>query len=422
MVLTVVDLLATRVVGQASRRGLIPRVPTGDRLLADVEAWLTTGYPDFVRSTSRSALETGGARLDVSLHPAAPGFVMTATDTGRVGVDADTTVVGPGYHRFIVRVLERMGSELAISWSEDPAGDRAATERAYLGWLGRALVDARAARAAGRDGIHLATPAGTRFTFDGAIATVLGPRDDAWLDSAVGDTRIATDITPWWADATDGQSLLNRALCLIWLDVRWRAPALKAEGLLMDEVHRLLSKAFPLDPTLAYPWRAWAELVGLRGLDDPMSRQVVARAAQAPDAVREIGYRRAPVTISHEGWALTIPGSFAERRTPDEWWGGGAGRGITLAAVPTGSAAGAMGAAAFIQQFGGDLGPDAIDHRAGGVLGRATLTTDTRSGVEVGVLEGYSAVVGSGAAIRIEFDDPADWQWAIDMWRSLAPG
>ena len=432
----VVDPLAARVVGQAARRGLIPRVPTGDRLLVDMEAWLTTGYPDVVRSTRRSTVEADETQLHVSLHPAASGFILTASDAGRVSAEADTVAVGPGYHRFVGRVIERMGSELAISWNRGGAdrggapddaavltfADRAVAERAYLGWLGRALVEARAAHVAGGAGIHLGIPAGTRFTFDGAIATVLGPRDDAWLEVAVADTRIATDITPWWADATDGQCLLNRALCLMWLEVRWRPPALKDEGLLLDEVHRLLSKAFPLDPTLAYPWRAWAELVGLRGIRDPMARQVDTRAAQAPDDGREIGYRRAPVTITHEGWALEIPGTFAERRTPEEWWGGGAGRAITLAAVPTGSATGAMGAHAFIQQFGGDLGPEAIDHRAGGVMGRATLTTDTSSGVEVGVLEGYSAVVGSGAAIRIVFDDPADWQWAMDMWRSLAPG
>jgi hypothetical protein len=52
-------------------------------------------------------------------------------------------------------------------------------------------------------------------------------------------------------------------------------------------------------------------------------------------------------------------------------------------------------------------------------MGRARITTDASSGVEVGVVEGYSAVVGSGAAIRIVFDDPSDWEWAIDMWRSL---
>jgi hypothetical protein len=173
---------------------------------------------------------------------------------------------------------------------------------------------------------------------------------------------------------------------------------------------------------MAYPWRAWAELVELLAVDDAMARQATSRAAHAPEDVAPIGYRRQPVTISHEGWALEIPGDFAERRTPEEWWGGGAGRNITLAAVETGTADGAMAAHAFVQQFAGDLGPDAIDHRGGGVMGRAKLSTDTSSGVEVGVLEGYSAVVGSGAAIRIVFDDPADWNWAVDMWRSLAPG
>src|SRR5207247_2069667 len=83
------------------------------------------------------------------------------------------------------------------------------------------------------------------------------------------------------------------------------------------------------------------------------------RAARDTAERAPIGYRRAPVTIRHEGWALDIPGSYAERRTPDEWWGGGAGRNITLAAVRTATASGAMGAQTFVDQFGGDLGPDA---------------------------------------------------------------
>jgi hypothetical protein len=152
-----------------------------------------------------------------------------------------------------------------------------------------------------------------------------------------------------------------------------------------------------------------------------MARQAVTRAERAPESA-PIGYWRGPVTITHEGWALEIPGSFAERRTPEEWWGGGQGRNITLAAVQTGTASGAMDAGTFVEQFAGDLGTEAIDHRANGVIGRAVIRTDASSGLEVGVLEGYSAVVGSGAAIRIVFDDPADWQWALDLWRSLAPG
>ena len=436
MATTLISPLHARLTGQASRRGLIPRVPAADSLLADAETWLKATFPEAVRSIERPVREQGEAELTVELHPAAPPLVMTASDTGRVAVTAATESVGPGYHRFVGRVLERMGADLALTWERggeegpDPSSDATATtfadrpntERGYLAWLGRSLIHARTRSPAVDRPIPLGLREDVRYHLEGAILTALGPRDAAWLDVAVTDTRIATDVTPWWADATDGQYLLNRALCLMWTEVRWRAPAMKNERLLLDEVHRLLSRAYPNDPNLAYPWRAWAELVDHASIEDPMASQVRNRAATAGADERPIGYRRAPVTIRHEGWALEIPGSFAERRTAEEWWGGGAGRNITLAAVQTGTATGAMGAQSFIQQFAGELGPEAIDHRAGGVIGRATLSTDTTSGLEVGVLEGYSAVVGSGAAVRIVFDDPADWDWAVEMWRSLAPG
>jgi len=428
--------LLARVAGQASRRGMIPRVPSGDSLVSAVEAWLTTAYPDAVRSTRRRTLQSGETELAVVLHPAAPELVLTASDNGRVAVVADTEAVGPGYHRFVGRLLERIAIDLAITWDvsgaedADPASDtgamtfadRATTERAYLAWLGRTLLGVQARRASGTRGVQVGIAPGTRYTFDGAIATVLGPRDDAWIDKALADTQVATDVTPWWTDATGGQYLLDRALSLMWLEVRWRTPAMRDERLLLDEVNRLLTKAFPLEPRLDYPWRAWAEVVEHLGLDDAMSRQVIERATRQPDDAPPIGYRRNPVTISHEGWALEIPGSFAERRTPEEWWGGGVGRNITLAAVETGTEMGAMDARSFIERFAADLGPDTISHQAGPVIGRAALSTDASSGIEVCVLEGYSAVVGSGAAIRIVFDNVSDWQWALDTWRSLAPG
>src|SRR5690349_15905028 len=77
--------------------------------------------------------------------------------------------------------------------------------------------------------VQLGTPAGVEYSVDAALATSLGPRDEAWLEAAVGDSRLAVDVTPWWADAIDARNLLNRALCLMWTDVRWRAPANDAE-------------------------------------------------------------------------------------------------------------------------------------------------------------------------------------------------
>jgi len=409
--------------GQASRRGLIPRMPAGERLLADIATWLSTEYGDHVRRPRTHVPAEGFAELGASLHPAAPDVVLTATDAGRVTVRAETAAAGPGYHRFVGRVLERMATVASIEWATEDGdvfafADRPVVERAYLGWLGPTLGQARNARRRGEAGIQLGLPAWTRFTFDGAIATALGPRDDAWIDAAIADRHVATEITPWWVDATDPGYLLNRALVLMWTEVRWRRPAIASETEVLAEVHQLLTRAYPIEPDLPYPWHEWAEIVAYRGIDDAMARQVIARAAAAPAPVQAIGYRRRPVRISHEGWSLEVPGEFAERRTPEEWWAGGPGRRITLAAVATGP----MTAQAFVSQFAADLGDDGLNHRSGELVGRARITTDPSSGLEIGVLDGYSAVTGSGAVIRIEFDNAADWQWAIDLWRSLAPG
>ena len=216
--------------------------------------------------------------------------------------------------------------------------------------------------------------------------------------------------------------LLNRALCLMWTEVRWRPAVEPAEQKLLDEVARLLWQAFPFDPSLAYPWREWNELLQIRGIEDPAAvRLVEERSATMPDDRPLIGYRRAPVTVVHEGWALEVPGSFAERRTAEEWWGGDGGRSITLAAVETGTDSGPMSPEAFLQQVAGDLGSEGLTHEAGNVIGRARLGADASSGVEVGVVDGYSATWGRGAAVRIMFGDPADWQWALDTWRALTP-
>lgn len=424
---TSTDRLEARVGGQAQKRGLIPRTPPGDRLLADAAIWLTGEYADAVRSTRQRTLDNGDAELAVDLHPAALPLVIVVDGSGRVTVAGETATAGPGYHRFVGRVLERLGAEVGIDWTDGDGAltftDRPTAERAYLAWLGPQLARARVAVRRGERAVHLGTPAGIRYTTSQALVTALGPRDEAWLDDAIADPRVALDATPWWMDATDGRYLLDRALVLMWLEVRWRTPAVEGEADLLDEVHRLLTRAYPMEPGLPFPWHAWIELAVLRGINDQMTRLAAGRAAREPEPVPPVGYRRDPVRITHEGWSLEVPGSYAERRTPEEWWCGGAGRSITLAATRTGSADGsAMSAASFIEQFATDLGPDALAHREGEILGRARLITDSSSGIEVGVLEGYSAIRGSGAAMRIEFDDPADWQWALDMWRSLHPG
>jgi hypothetical protein len=424
--------------GQVPKRRLLPR-HAPDRFLADVETWIRAEYPDVVRGTARRTTDAGVRELAVGFHPAATPVVLSAGEDGEIGVRASFPPAGPGYQTFVGRLAQRIGNEHGIAWATeeaatdaptaprppayfDPgqAADRPAAEHGYLTWLGSRLIAARDARRRGAETIHLGTWPGVRYQVDGALATSLGPRDDAWLDAAVGDSRLAIDITPWWADATDARYLLNRALCLMWSEVRWRTPVDDMERNVHEEVLRLLARAFPLDPSLPFPWREWLELARMRGSEDAMTRQVEAKAARA-ESRPLIGYRRHPVLVIHEGWELEVPGSFTEQRTAEEWSGGESGRTITIAATDTGTNDGPMSPQAFLEQVSRHLGPDALTHDDGEILGRARLTSDATSGLEVGVLEGYSAVRGRGAAIRITFDDSADWRWALDAWRALAP-
>ncbi|MEA2546270.1 MAG: hypothetical protein QOI09_1543 [Chloroflexota bacterium] len=428
--------ITIRAVGQASKRRMIPRLPSPERLLAEVDAWLATATADTLRGRSGEDLPSGATTTEMQLHPAARNVRIEAAEGGRLTVTAITSPVGPGYHTYVSGLLRRMGEELEIEWlpagapedgdgSSDVTGffesaDRADAERGHLTWLHHGLLAARDARQRGATAIHLETPPGARFTFSGAIATVLGPRSEEWLDRAIADPRVATDVWPWVADAMDARYLLGRALCLLWLEVRWRPPSDEEERLL-DEVIGLLRRAYPLDPALPYPWGAWRELLTLRDHADPATQQLVDRMVPTADGEPPIGYRRAPVTIIHEGWALDVPGSFGEHRSAEEWTGAEARRSITLAATETGEAGQPMSAEDFLKRVAGHLGSDAIEHEDGPVRGRARLSTETSSGVEVATVEGYSAVRGRGAAIRIVIEDPQDWKWALDTWRDLRP-
>jgi hypothetical protein len=94
---------------------------------------------------------------------------------------------------------------------------------------------------------------------------------------------------------------------------------------------------------------------------------------------------------------------------------------VTLAATATSLGGTPMSAEMFLREFAASLGKDVIEHEDGPLLGRARLSSDATTGVEVATVEGYSAVRGSGAVIRIVIEDPGDWKWALDTWRSLRP-
>ena len=254
---------------------------------------------------------------------------MTASDAGRVTFAAETAAVGPGYHRFVGRLLERLGTDLAITWDRvGPTVDEVAdgsrpspTGRSPSGptsaGSGPTLGSARDAGRRAAPASSSASPDGMRFTFDGAIATRSGR----------ATTRGSTAPSPTPRVAIGRHAVVGRRdrrpvpaeprPRLMWLEVRWRRPAVEGRRLrARGGPSPPVTKAIPLDPALAYPWHAWAELIGLRVASRtrwPARSWPARRASRAGGPL--IGYRRDPVAITHEGWALEVPGDFAE--TPD---------------------------------------------------------------------------------------------------------
>ena len=421
-------------VGQASKRGVRRQVPAPGPLIDDIEAWLRADAGEMLVTARRLPASAEQATLHARLHPAGGDVAITAIDGGRVTATAATAEVGPGYHTYLGQFFRRLGTDNGIAWAPTDeeagtgdltghfeSGKREDAEKPLLAWLRLALQDACNRRAAGAEPYELLVPTGEHFDVVGAIATPLGPRDDAWLSSAVTNPRVAVEVWPWFADAMDARYLLNRALCLMWTDVRWRPPTEEGEPEVVEEALRLLRRAFPLDPALAYPWREWKELLDINGDPDPMRERVEEEAAAAPTDEPLIGYRRRQVRVEQAGWTITIPGSFATRKTDEEFWASGGGRTVTIAATPTGADDDPMPAEAFLDRVTAHLGGEVLRHETGTVSGRAKLALDPTSAVEAAVLEGYSAVRGSGAAIRIVIHTAEDWDWALGMWRSLRP-
>ena len=95
--------------GEAAKRGLVARLPSGQRLLGDADTWLAADVHDLVRSTRLDRNGADAASLFVDLHPAAFPMRLHASGAGAVDAMAVTSAVGPGYHTYVHRLIQRIG-------------------------------------------------------------------------------------------------------------------------------------------------------------------------------------------------------------------------------------------------------------------------------------------------------------------------
>jgi hypothetical protein len=407
------------------------RATRSEALLDEVLAWLRERHARTLCASEHAHDDHGRPCLLVSLHPGAEDVVLTLREDGGLDASAITSTAGPGYHAHVCEVLHALGAHFDVRWApEDLHGEtgdetgyfhtknRPALEDAMARWLSALAGSVRALRAEGREAIAFSLPAEHTYLHEGAVSTPLGPRDDAWLARTHADGRAGFDVFPWAEPGAGAGYLLGRALVRMWRDVRWRRPGDEDEAETLAEITALLEAAHTVDPRRAYPWREWAELLSLLGQDSLLATRAQLRAETAPPAP-PIGYRRGEVRARLSGgWSIDIPGSLAERWDDEQTWcAWERGRTVwfTSLSVASQAAADADDTLAGLPPLEGDV----LQHRTRALVGQAAFGRGMTDGVELAQLRAYMAAPGHAAVLTVCFEDEADRDFALALWRSL---
>ncbi|WP_163777117.1 hypothetical protein [Myxococcus vastator] len=390
--------------------------------LQRMSSWFHEHHGELLESAVLGTGPLGAPTLRLRLHPAAGEVALVATSGAHVSVSAETSAVGPGYHRFLCETLRALGDALGIAWAGERAavkggdptgyfhtGDAGPVDVHMLASLQEAVGRVLRMRSHGESGFALSMRFGHTFEYPGALLTPLGPRDARWLVDVYEDPRRGIDVFPWWTPGIDARMRLNRARCRLWTDVVWRPPLLDDERHLLRDVARLLEQAWREDPSLPYPWREWQEVLGFLGVGGTLAEEVHRRASQAPGGP-PLGYRRGEVQVAlPAGWEIRIPGSLAEAHLQDGTWvARDHRRSVRFVPLEDGGANGLM--PSFMERRAMDL-----EHHGVRVSGRASLR------VEPGECR-LTALCSSGkrrALCVVSFDDPDEQDWALGTWRSL---
>src|SRR5690606_3968705 len=143
------------------------------------------------------------------LHPLAPALRLGIT-AGGLCLEGHTLDLGGGYAAY----ARRVGRALFAALGATPPPLEAPDALACLGARARAPEGPPRPQPIGAFGVP-------RYP-EVALATPLGPRDEAWRAAVAARPEAGLDALPWATEGLGAAHRLGRALSLIWHEVRFR--------------------------------------------------------------------------------------------------------------------------------------------------------------------------------------------------------
>ncbi len=375
-------------------------------------------------------VEEEGGVLYVQLHPAEEP-VEFILDGGMIVAAAKTSSAGPGYHAWLVDLLEEVGRRVDVPWNWADQGngegdgtgfhdsyDFTSLQASMADWL---VELARSVLIKGDHAEHpiaLSLPVGDMVLGDAFAVSGTGSWSREWFESITGSDdavrlQAADAFFPAWHPRDDARYWRGCGLALCWYPMRWVQPADLTEETLYKAALGCFAKAHEMNPTIDLPEPEIREIWSL------LARE----GADRPPAPNGIGFRRGVMLRELPGgWSAHVPGYFATEHRDDGAttvfsFGDRSVQGTAMRAPDDGGdgEAGARYLHGQAEQSAGD--PNAFTFENGHVLGWAAASAEppvhTLQGLLASGLDVLSLTVSHG-------DDGDGGAWADQVLRSAS--
>lgn len=399
------------------------------RILGRIEQELST-ILESLPIADWTRLHAEKQQLAAILHPSAETVDFFLNEEGVLTCSAKTSTCGPGYHAFLLRLLEQLAEKTGIRWD---LGDETAyqADRSFANLQHEMLMWLRAV--AGKLGEmedtiwHVNMPIGETIADaqPGTCFTPLGPFDCQWLRQIAEDEELLTlagsQFFPWWNDGFDPLFWKQLGMVECWCNLTWAPPVDEGRRQQYQRTLDAFQNARSLDKSIPLPKREIAEIEGLLEWDEDVP-------PSPPDDSGGIGYRRKRMQRLLPGpWTIELPGYYEtmdeqDGETTVYWFGGRAIRGSSLSFEPKDPSQGTPDAIINDLFEREELQAELeVDLRSASPPRFAWIEEASEDNDQYWMLRGFVARRNGFCHATLCFSDPEDRSWAIEAFRTVQP-
>ncbi|MCL2711400.1 MAG: hypothetical protein FWE95_11020 [Planctomycetaceae bacterium] len=235
--------------------------------------------------------------------------VYGSWEDGGLRIEAKTNSAGPGYHAYLVDLLDELS--VAPTEIEDETGyysnrDFRSLQNEMGDWLkglSKHLLEMP------NDCTNLAISLPVDFCVPDSsehfTRCPLGYFDRKFFERSQSGEPVGPEFFLWWNQPQDALFFRNVALRLIWCKINWLSPQTEEEHKIIAATLDCLEQAYTLESCLDYPAAEWIELAQLTG-NKSLVQTLYSRYGDSKKAC--LGYQRGNVRQNVCGWSFARSG------------------------------------------------------------------------------------------------------------------